>query len=120
MRGREPIPYPLPTHFGIQCVAFSPDNRWLATGEPSNNARLWDLTADDPIKSARVLRGHREKIWSLAFSADSRWLVTDASDGKIRRWCLDTPWLIENSLKVVGRKLTAEERARYDLPPVIE
>lgn len=112
LRGTRPVPHVIPTHLGIQSVGFSPDNHWLVTGSPTN-ARLWDLTAEDPIQSARVLRGHRENIWAVAFSADSRWLITDASDGKIRRWCLDTPWLIENSRQVVGRELSKEERSNY-------
>lgn len=112
LRGKKPSCHDIPTQLGIQTVDFSPDNHWLVTGGPSN-ARLWDLTADDPLQSARVLRGHRENIWAVAFSTDSRWLVTDASDGKIRRWCLDTAWLIENSREIIGRTLTQEERSRY-------
>ena len=111
---REPVRYALQTDHGVQSATISPDGRWLATGCPAN-AMLWDLTAPDPSKTARLLQGHRENVWSVAISADSRWLVTDASDGTIRRWSLDINWLLDHSREMAGRELTAAERDRYSI-----
>ena len=47
--------------------------RW--SGEQVLYARLWDLTANEPDKTARVLRGHRGYVRAVAISSDNRWLA---------------------------------------------
>ena len=42
----------------VDALAISPDGRWLVTGSGDKTARLWDLTAAEPEKTARVLAGH--------------------------------------------------------------
>ena len=42
----------------VVAVAVSGDGRWLVTGSWDKTARLWDLTAKEPEKTARVLSGH--------------------------------------------------------------
>ena len=49
--------------------------------ELDNTARLWDLKADDPAKTARVFKGHQEPCqvpWPSA--PTGRWLVTGSDD----------------------------------------
>ena len=99
---------------GAQSVAISPDNRWLATTNRIN-VQLWDLTAPNPIKTARILRGHQGSVWKVKLSSDSRWLVSDADDGTIRRWSLDMEWLLDYARTVAGRELTDEERRHYQI-----
>ena len=42
----------------------------------TTTARLWDLTAKEPEKTARVLSGHTGPVVAVAVSGDGRWLVT--------------------------------------------
>jgi WD40 repeat protein len=109
-----PKPCELLGHNGVQSAAISPDGRWLVAGCRSN-AHLWDLQADDPTSSVRVLRGHEQPIWSVRISADGRWLLTDSSDATIRRWCLDTEWLLAHARQAAGRELTEKEREYYGI-----
>ena len=57
-------------------MAISPDGRWLVTGSHDKTARLWDLNAEEPGTTARVLSGHEEPVSAVAISPDGRWLVT--------------------------------------------
>jgi WD40 repeat protein len=90
-------------------VAISPDGRWLVTGREGRTARLWDLKADDPTKTARVLSGHDGYVWAVAISPDGRWLVTGSSDNTARLWPLTVEQLLEDAKRAVGRNFTLEE-----------
>ncbi len=82
--------------------AFGPDSRWLVTrtlvtklrSQPTYVVKLWDLSAENPEATGRVLRSGDG--WSggvIAYSPDGRWLVTDGAEG-IALWDLnaDDPW----------------------------
>jgi WD40 repeat protein len=72
----------------VEVVAISPDSHWLVTGSRDQDARLWDLTAPDPLSASLVLRGHADNVAVAAFSTDSRWLVTASWDDTARLWDL--------------------------------
>jgi WD40 repeat protein/serine/threonine protein kinase len=75
---------------GQRAVAFSPDDRLLATESSDVGefypVELWDVSAG---KSAGRLIGHKGEINSIVFSADGQLLATGSADGTARVWRLE-------------------------------
>ena len=90
----------------VDAVAVSGDGRWLVTGSWDQTARLWDLTAKEPEKTARVLRGHAGPVFAVGFSGDGRWLVTGSGDKTVRLWPLKIEEILEQAGRALGRNFT--------------
>jgi WD40 repeat protein len=70
--------------YGVNCVAFSPDGRLLATAhDGENTAQLWDLATG---KLLATLRGHQGEVVCLAFSPDGNTLATGSTDTTALLW----------------------------------
>ncbi len=82
---------------GVRSIAISPDSHWLVTSSghinhlsppASNEAYVWDLTADDPSLTRRVLAGHTGPVTYAMISPNSRQAVTLSYDGNALVWDL--------------------------------
>ncbi len=72
----------------VECLAFSPDVRWLAVGvhdDETNVVRLWDCVRHEMTES--VLK-QPAKTKRLAFSSDGQMLAASCSDGSTRVYSL--------------------------------
>jgi len=58
-------------------VAFSPDNRWLASGGKDNLIKIWDLATGNVL---RTLYGHTSNVNALAVSPDGKLLASGGGD----------------------------------------
>jgi len=63
-------------------MKFSADGRWLYAA-PGNEARLWDLSAENPGANPLIFKGHARVPTVADVSPNGRWLVT--ADGKTAR-----------------------------------
>ncbi len=67
----------------INCVAFAPDGRWLASGGADNSIRIWDLTSGLEL---RALTGHQNWIKSVAVSSNGELLASGSNDRTVKIW----------------------------------
>ena len=66
-------------------IAFSPDGRILASGDPRDYyaVLLWDAHSR---KYLTTLTGHTDSVTSIAFSSDGRTLASGSYDGTVLLW----------------------------------
>ena len=63
--------------FGVTCVAYSPDGRYVLSGGDDRTVRLWDAETGSEI---RRFVGHQRPIADVDFSPDGRRLVSGSSE----------------------------------------
>jgi WD40 repeat protein len=67
----------------VNCIAFSPDGRRIATTASDRTVKLWDSATG---REVFTLRGHTASVGALVFSPDGRQIVSAAGDGTARVW----------------------------------
>jgi WD40 repeat protein len=86
-------------------VAFSPDNRWLASGGKDNVIKIWDLATGNVM---RTLYGHTSNVNALAVSADGELLASGSGDVSDKRdlWTFTQGGVVggaaDNSVRIWG------------------
>jgi WD40 repeat protein len=100
----------IPAHVSVGDIAYSPDGRWIATGNEDGTVRLFDARNGE---QALVLRGHELFVSGVAFSPDGTMLASAGLDGMVRVWALDLDDLIDIARTKVTRQLTDDECRQY-------
>jgi WD40 repeat protein len=75
----------------VTSVAFSPDNRLLASGSVDANVKLWDTATG---RELLTLSGHTQIINALAFSPDGKFIVSGSEDGSTKLWAAQSGELL--------------------------
>ena len=70
----------------VNSVAFSSDERTLASGSHDGTVKLWDVEMQQDIGALP----HGAEITSVAFSPDGRTIASGVWDGKVKLWSVAT------------------------------
>ncbi|KAL7919851.1 WD40-repeat-containing domain protein [Trichoderma austrokoningii] len=71
----------------VTSVAFSPDNKILASASSDHMIRLWEVSTGS---HQRTLEGHSYLVFSVVFSPDGSILASASQDSTIRLWEVST------------------------------
>ena len=83
-----PNSYKLSGHtHDVSSVAFSPDERTLASGSHDHTVKLWSV---DDRKLRATLKGHTHFVTSVAFGPHGRILASGSHDHTVRLWDIAT------------------------------
>jgi WD40 repeat protein len=72
----------------VNCVAWSPDSRLLASGGADNLVYVYDIATGRPVGDP--LEGHFNEVMGVAISHDKSVLASGSKDGTIQLWDLRT------------------------------
>lgn len=67
----------------VSAIAFSPDNRLIATASWDHKVIIWDASTG---KDLQTLHGHTNVVCAVAFSADSKILASASWDETVHLW----------------------------------
>ena len=79
------VTYAYSLYSGGQSVDFSPDGRYIATGDIDGDVGFWEVGEDESIEYVDL----GGDVQSVAFRSDSRYLAADGNDGNVIVWLLD-------------------------------
>jgi WD40 repeat protein/tRNA A-37 threonylcarbamoyl transferase component Bud32 len=67
----------------LQCVAFAPDGRTVASGDEEGRVQLWDPTGTRPPVT---IQGHKGPVTAVAFVPDGKALASAGEDTFVKLW----------------------------------
>ena len=76
-------------------VAFSYDDKYVASGSRNSEIRIWDVEQGRTMHDSPVLRGHDVEINSVTFSSNDEHLILGSDDHKVI-------WNVHSDASVAG------------------
>ena len=84
---KEPTNHRLSGHTkGIASIAFTPDNKLMASASEDKTIILWDVSNPAQPAKLTILNGHSDYVMVVAFSPDGSILASGSFDGGVILW----------------------------------
>ena len=75
----------------VNCVAYSPDGKMLASGSSDHTVKLWNANTGELLATCA---GHSAAVRSVAFSPDGKLFASGGEDNLVRLWDAHTYQII--------------------------
>ncbi|MBI3411651.1 MAG: hypothetical protein HY040_25255 [Planctomycetes bacterium] len=70
----------------VYSVAFSADNKYVATGSFDNTVKLWEAATGKELKTFGGPAGHQKMVVSVAISPDGQFIASGSGDNTLKVW----------------------------------
>ena len=80
--GREVKTFSVQT-WRVNSVAFSPDNKYVLSGNYENSLELWDINSGNAVKT---FSGHSQLVFSVALSQDGQYALSGNWGNTLKLW----------------------------------
>ncbi|KAF8406971.1 hypothetical protein HHK36_006092 [Tetracentron sinense] len=74
-------------YFDVNCLAYSPDSQFLATGADDNKIKMWTVSSGF---CSVTFSEHTNAVTALHFMVGNRCLLSASLDGTVRAWSLSS------------------------------
>jgi WD40 repeat protein/predicted AAA+ superfamily ATPase len=68
---------------GVNCVAVSPDGKYIVSGSSDHTVKLWERTSG---KEVRTFKGHNGRVRSVCFSPEGTHILSGSDDNTVKLW----------------------------------
>ncbi|KAL4459638.1 hypothetical protein ABPG73_011475 [Tetrahymena malaccensis] len=85
---------------GAACIKLSPDGRYLATSNKSNqgsNVTIWDV--EDNFQAVKTIQDHTEFVSVVNFSPQNKYLITGSNDTTCKIWNINSNFKLVQTIK---------------------
>jgi hypothetical protein len=96
---------------GVNDVAFSPDEKLLASAGSDKRLQLYVL--DNPEDLPVVMDNNSGFVWDIEFAEGTNYLIAACSESEIRIWPTNPSLLAEQICPRLTRNMTQEEWKKY-------
>jgi len=73
---------------GVNCISYSPNGCYIATGSGDRTIRIWDAETGSAV--GNPLEGHTDWVSSVVYSPDGWHIISGSFDKTIRIWNAET------------------------------
>ncbi len=82
---------PMKPHAWAWALAWSPDGKYLASGNDENKVQVWRLEDEVSTNLKLVLSHHGHKNWvnAVSWSPNGRYLASGSDDKTVQVWCVE-------------------------------
>ena len=87
----------------VNSAVFSPDGRYVLTGDESGEVKIWEADTGEHI---RTFSGNTEILHDVSISPDGKYFVTGSNGKKVNIWNIETG-ILERSLKIPDSEVYA-------------
>ncbi|WP_375330736.1 pentapeptide repeat-containing protein [Candidatus Tisiphia endosymbiont of Oplodontha viridula] len=70
----------------VNCVSYSPDGNYLASGSDDETVKIWNAENGSLLQTLGGDEGHTSFVWCISYSPDGKYLASGSNDKTVKIW----------------------------------